>query len=82
MATSENKASIRDDGSPRYLDEKQLAQRLGLSVKFLRRRRDLRQAPQYAKFGNRVRYPIESVEAFEAAALELGCGVRLATTRP
>ncbi len=60
---------IHDDGIALYLDEKQLAERLGLSVKFLRRRRDLRLPPEYAKFGNRVRYPIKSVEAFEAAAL-------------
>lgn len=56
--------------SSRYLTEQEVADRLGLSVQFLRRRRERREAPRYAKFGQRVRYPVSEVEAFEEAALQ------------
>ena len=55
----------------RYLDENEVAERLRVSVKFLRRRRERREAPAFAKFGNRVRYPVTEVEKYEAGALQL-----------
>lgn len=56
---------------PRYLTEMELAERLHLSVQFLRKRRDRREPPYYSKFGRRVRYPIAEVERFEADALQV-----------
>jgi predicted DNA-binding transcriptional regulator AlpA len=55
----------------RYLTERELAERLSLSVQFLRRRRARREPPHYAKFGESVRYPIDAIEAFEASAVQL-----------
>lgn len=53
-----------------YLTEQEVADRLGLSVQFLRRRRERQEPPRYAKFGGSVRYPIREIEAFEAAAMQ------------
>lgn len=55
----------------RYLTEHELAERLSLSVQFLRRRHARREPPHYAKFGESVRYPVDAVEAFEASAVQL-----------
>lgn len=54
----------------RYLDETELAERLGLSVKFLRKQRHLQLPPAYARFGRRIRYPVSEIERFEASALQ------------
>ena len=54
----------------RYLNEHELADRLGLSVQFLRKRRDRGEPPYHSKFGRRVRYSIAEVERYEAAALQ------------
>jgi len=55
----------------KYLDEHEVAERLGLSVQFVRKQRYERRPPHYCKFGNRVRYPIAEVERYEAAALQV-----------
>ena len=57
------------DGNRKYLDEHEVAERLGLSVQFVRKQRYDRKPPHYCKFGNRVRYPIIEVERYEASAL-------------
>lgn len=54
----------------RYLTETELADRLSLSVQFLRKRRDRGEPPYAAKFGNRVRYPIAEIERYEAASFK------------
>jgi len=56
---------------PRYLTETELAERLHLSVQFLRKRRDRGEPPYYSKFGRRVRYPVSEIERFEAEALQV-----------
>lgn len=53
----------------RYLNEVELAGRLGLSVQFLRKRRDRGEAPYHSKFGHRVLYSIKEIESYEEAAL-------------
>ncbi len=58
-------------GKRKYLDEHEVAERLGLSVQFVRKQRYERRPPHYCKFGNRVRYPIAEVERYEAAALQV-----------
>ncbi|OWK32023.1 helix-turn-helix domain protein [Sphingomonas mucosissima] len=65
--TSDN---ITEPAQRRYLDEAELAERLGLSVKFLRKQRHLQLPPAYARFGRRIRYPVSEIERFEASALQ------------
>jgi hypothetical protein len=47
------------------IDEFELADRWGISVKTLRRWRQEQLGPIYCKLGHRVRYLLEEVEAFE-----------------
>lgn len=49
-------------------DEFELAYRWGLSVKTLRRWRQEQQGPIFCKFGRRVSYLLEEIEAFERRA--------------
>jgi DNA-binding transcriptional MerR regulator len=52
-----------------YLDEWDVAERLALSVRTLRKWRHLGgSGPKFRKFGSAVRYAIADVEAFEQAA--------------
>jgi hypothetical protein len=51
-----------------YLNEMQLAERWGLSVKTVRKWRLVGGGPRYRKFGTAVRYAVIDVEAFEEAA--------------
>ena len=47
------------------LDEHELSQRWGLSVKTLRRWRQEKLGPAHLKLGSRVTYLIEQIEAYE-----------------
>jgi predicted DNA-binding transcriptional regulator AlpA len=61
--------------SKQYLDELEVAQRLGLSFRTLRQWRWLRRGPSFKKFGKSVRYSVEDVAAYEAAcSVDLGGG--------
>jgi hypothetical protein len=64
----------RDDVSRpeqgRYLDGTEWAERLGLSVEFLRKQRHLQLPSAYARFGRRIRYPVSEIERFETSALQ------------
>jgi len=53
----------------KFLNEKEVAARWGMSVKTLQAWRISGNGPKYAKLGGKVRYPIESVEAFEAESM-------------
>lgn len=53
------------------VNEKEAARMLGWSVKTLRNRRWLRQAPRYLKMGRTLRYKVADLEAFlEKCAVE------------
>jgi hypothetical protein len=54
--------------APKFVSEKELAERLGLGVQFIRKCRDRGDPPYYSKFGRRARCPIAEVERYEAAA--------------
>jgi AraC-like DNA-binding protein len=55
----------REPDAPAYLNEKQLAQRFGMSVKWIQAARYKGGGVPYCQFGNRVRYPIAAVEEYE-----------------
>ena len=74
------------------LNESELAQRWGISVKTLQRWRCDKRGPKYWKLSKRVTYPIEEVLNFEANALrestalqpsveEVAAGAQLYTAR-
>jgi hypothetical protein len=52
-----------------YLTERELAQRLAVSVKWLQKMRLIGGGVPFCKIGSAVRYPIGEIEKFEAAAL-------------
>jgi hypothetical protein len=52
-----------------YLKEHEVADRLCLSVRTLRKWRLTGGGPEYAKFGRAVRYPAQSLEEFAEDAL-------------
>lgn len=55
--------------STRHLNQKQLAERWGISPKTLERWRWLGQGPKFLKLGGRIAYRIEDIEAFEERQL-------------
>jgi hypothetical protein len=55
------------DSQTVLFDEREAAQRLGLSVATLRRRRLRRQPPVWAKLGSRVLYRKQDLESFVEA---------------
>ena len=61
-----------DPGSPAvppgkaYFDECELAERLNMSVKWVRKMRDIGGGVPFHKFGSRVRYSITDILEFEA----------------
>jgi predicted DNA-binding transcriptional regulator AlpA len=59
-------SSMESHNSDVLVDEKAAAQRLGLSVSTLRRRRLLRQTPTFVKLGARVLYQAEDLSRFVA----------------
>ena len=56
------------------LNESELAQRWGISIKTLQRWRCDKRGPKYWKLSKRVTYPIEEVLNFEARALRESTG--------
>ncbi len=48
-----------------YFTEKEVAERLNMSVKWLQKMRGAGGGIKYSKFGGAVRYPIEEIERFE-----------------
>lgn len=54
-----------------HLDERSLAARLGVSVKWLQKMRYTGGGIPYRKFGRAVRYPLSAVIAYEAQSLRL-----------
>jgi hypothetical protein len=54
-----------------YLSQDELGARWGLSPKTIQewRQRRTRRGPQFVRFGNRVRYPIEEVRRYEREQL-------------
>jgi hypothetical protein len=48
-----------------YLNERELAERWGVSVRTIQKMRGTGGGPRYRKFNSSVRYAIEDVEAFE-----------------
>ncbi len=56
-------------GDRRVLNEVELAQRWGVSVKTLQRWRSEGGGPRYLKLSRRVSYPLDSVISFEQFAL-------------
>ena len=49
---------------PRYIEEREVAKILGLSVQTLRNRRFLGHPPPYVKFGRSVRYLLTDILAW------------------
>lgn len=56
------------DAATLYLNEKTLARRLLISRRTLQRWRAMGKGPAFVEFGRSIRYPLEAVLAFEAAA--------------
>ena len=61
---------MNDHVAVEFLTEQQAAQRLGISVANLRRRRLHKQLPAFTKIGRCVRYSTEDIAAFA-----VGCRV-------
>lgn len=58
----------RTSNEPRFISQRNLCKRLGITVRVLMRLRAEGRAPQGVRVGPRtVLYPIEQVEEFEAA---------------
>lgn len=55
------------DNSPRFMNERQLAERWGVSVKTIQALRLKGGGVRYAKLGRCVRYRLDHVEAYETA---------------
>jgi helix-turn-helix protein len=55
--------------SIKHFDQKQLADRWGISPKTLERWRWLGQDPKFLKLGGRIAYRLEDIEAFEMQQL-------------
>ncbi|MBK8208642.1 MAG: helix-turn-helix domain-containing protein [Rhodospirillales bacterium] len=55
--------------STRHLNQKQLAERWGISPKTLERWRWLGQGPKFLKLGGRIAYRLEDIEAYEQQQL-------------
>lgn len=66
--TMTNVEGARGVGGCAYLTEKQVADRLNLSVKWLQKMRLIGNGIPYCKFGRAVRYPVASVMEFELQA--------------
>ena len=56
------------NSSRKYLNEHELADRLGMTVKWLQKMRLLGGGIPFCRFGRAVRYSIEDIERYEAAA--------------
>jgi hypothetical protein len=54
--------------SRKYLNEHELAERFGMTVKWLQKMRLLGGGIPFYRFGRAVRYSIEDIEQYEAAA--------------
>lgn len=61
----------------RVLNENELAERWGLSVKTLQRWRCMSLGPTYLKLGNRVGYRQEDIDQYERDVLRHGSGDRV-----
>jgi len=70
------------DNQPAYWCEKQVARRLGLSVKTLQKWRYSGGGLPYHKFRGAIRYAISDVEQFEAAARRSSSSVQPMYTHP
>ena len=57
----------------KYLNEKQVAEITGLSVKTLQRWRLFGEGPEWKKFGTAVRYPADALETWIESAPRGGC---------
>lgn len=55
----------RDTSSRRFLNEKELARRQNMSVKFLQKQRLVGDGVPYHKIGNRVLYRLRDIVAYE-----------------
>jgi predicted DNA-binding transcriptional regulator AlpA len=53
----------------RHLNQRELAERWGISARTLERRRWVGARPRFLKLGGRVVYRLEDVEAYEAEQL-------------
>ena len=58
--------------STRHLNQKQLAERWGVSPKTLERWRWLGQGPKFLKLGGRILYRLEDIETYRGAAAPPG----------
>lgn len=59
------KPSFMPQGNRRVLNEQELADRWGISIKTLQRWRCTALGPRFLKLGNRVGYRVEDVEQYE-----------------
>jgi excisionase family DNA binding protein len=58
-------------GKTAYLTEQQVAERLNVSVRTLRKWRLTGGGPRFRKFGSAVRYSLSDLEAYEEAAARM-----------
>ena len=69
--------------STRHLNQKQLAERWGVSPKTLERWRWLGQGPKFLKLGGRIAYRLEDIETYEAQQLrQVTSSAAAASPRP
>lgn len=52
---------------PQYLTTRELSERFRLTIKTLNKMRQNGSGPAFVRIGNRVRYPLSAVEAYERA---------------
>ncbi|RIV82739.1 DNA-binding protein [Aurantiacibacter zhengii] len=69
MQTTEHDSAM--DVGPLWLTEKQTAQRLHMSQKWLQKTRIVGGGPRFAKFGSTVRYSLADIKAYEQNCLRL-----------
>lgn len=65
-----NNSEKRAADAPAYLNEKQLAQRLNMSLKWVQKKRWQGGGVPYCKFDNgSIRYPLDEIERYERESL-------------
>ena len=69
MQDFSSKAECHPAAVRAYLTEREVAQRLSVSIKWLQKMRLSGGGIAFSKFGSNVRYPIVSVLEFETAAV-------------
>jgi hypothetical protein len=66
-ATMRSASALSPERAVRHFNQIDLSRRWNISPRTLERWRWLKHGPEYLKIGGRVVYPLDAIEAFEAA---------------